>query len=330
MLLGLETFSYHLAFAYGEMDIFNFIERTANLGLDGVQINVEGQYLSHLGSDDSGFLRDVRAMIHQYDMFVELDTCGTKPEGLARVLGICHQLGADKMRVYSSVGGDVKNELKQAIVDFRQVISICADYGVKIAFENHEYETSQDVLNVVKEVGSEWIGTHVDTGNSMMVWEEPVDAVKAMAPYAVSTHFKDHMVIMVGNQPMIIGVPLGKGSLDCPEIFKILAQKSQLERINIEVCYGYIAPFRLPEHEGFGAKLGRGCFKIIKPPYDPEVVAPYLLRASSDSMGLESHAWQELANAPHSDAERRELLAMQDRAVIESVEYVKKLNCACL
>jgi hypothetical protein len=32
MLLGLETFSYHLAFAYGEMNIFDFIERTAELG----------------------------------------------------------------------------------------------------------------------------------------------------------------------------------------------------------------------------------------------------------------------------------------------------------
>jgi hypothetical protein len=38
MLLGLETFSYHLAFAYGKMDIFKFIQRTAQLGLDGVQI----------------------------------------------------------------------------------------------------------------------------------------------------------------------------------------------------------------------------------------------------------------------------------------------------
>ena len=47
MLLGLETFSYHLAFAYGKMNILNFIERTAEFGLDGVQINVEGDDLVH-------------------------------------------------------------------------------------------------------------------------------------------------------------------------------------------------------------------------------------------------------------------------------------------
>lgn len=42
MLLGLETFSYHLAFAYRKMNIFDFIKRTAELGLDGVEILVEG------------------------------------------------------------------------------------------------------------------------------------------------------------------------------------------------------------------------------------------------------------------------------------------------
>jgi len=86
------------------------------------------------------------------------------------------------MRVYSSVGGNVKDELKQAVVDFRQVISLCADCGVKIAYENHEYESSRDVLEVVRQVNSEYVGTHVDTGNSMMVWEDPIAAVQNMAP----------------------------------------------------------------------------------------------------------------------------------------------------
>ena len=54
MQLGLETFSYHLAFAYGKMDIFDFIKRTAEFELDGVEINMEGADLAHLGSDDSG------------------------------------------------------------------------------------------------------------------------------------------------------------------------------------------------------------------------------------------------------------------------------------
>lgn len=327
MLLGLETFSYHLAFAYGKMNILDFIRRAAELGLDGVQINVEGEDLAHLGSQDPGFLRDVRAMTDELGMFVELDTCDTNPQNLARVLNICRALGADRMRVYSSVGGDVKEELKQAAEDFRQVISLCANYGVRIAYENHEYESSHDVLEVVRRVNSEYVGAHVDTGNSMMVWEDPIEAIKNMAPHAVSTHFKDHMVITLNNQPMIVGVPLGKGSIDCAECFRILAEQSPLDRINIEVVYGYIAPFRLPEDKGYGAKLGQGCFRMHPPPYDPAVVAPHLLRSLDNGLDLRSFAWQDLAKTACSEAERQELVALQDQAVVDSVEYVKKLNC---
>ena len=327
MLLGLESFSYHLAFAYGKMNIFDFVKRTAKLGLNGVQINVEGADLGHLGSEDPGFLRDVRAMTDELGMFVELDTCDTNPQNLTRVLNLCRSLRADRMRVYSSVGGEVKEELKQASDDLRQVIGLCADYGVRIAFENHEYETSQDVLEVVRKVNSEYVGAHVDTGNSMMVWEDPIEAIKAMAPYAVSTHFKDHLVITVNDQPMIVGVPLGKGGIDCAEGFRILAEQSPLDRINIEVCYGYIAPFRLPEDRGFGARLGEGCFRVHKPPYDPAVVAPHLLQSLDDGLKLQSYTWQDLAKMASSEVQRQELLALQDQAVVDSVEYVKGLNC---
>ena len=39
MKLGLETFSYHLAFSAGVMDVFSFIDRAAELGMEGVQLN---------------------------------------------------------------------------------------------------------------------------------------------------------------------------------------------------------------------------------------------------------------------------------------------------
>ena len=326
MLLGLETFSYHLAFAYGKMDIFDFIRRSTELGLDGVQINVEGDDLGHLGNDDPGFLKEVRALIESFGMFVELDTCNTDPANLARVLTVCRALGADVMRVYASIGGNPRQELFQAAADLKQMVGLCADYGIKIALENHEHETSGEILEVVRRVDSPWVGTHIDTGNSMMVWEQPLEAIAAMAPYAVSTHFKDHLVIMVGNQPMIVGVPLGRGAIDCEACFRILAEKSPLTRINIEVCYGYIAPFRVPQDQGPGAKLGQGCFRVHEPPYDRDVVAPHILKALECEDELQAFNWQNLARMSDSDTQRRELMVRQDKAVVDSVEFVKGLN----
>ena len=40
MKLGLETESYHVHFQHHRMDIFDFINKAVEFGLDGVQINI--------------------------------------------------------------------------------------------------------------------------------------------------------------------------------------------------------------------------------------------------------------------------------------------------
>ena len=328
MLLGLETFSYHLAFAFGRMDVFDFIERTAELGLDGVQINAEGRRLGHLGSDDPSFLKEVRQCIQEHHLFVEVDTCGTDPHHLLSLIDICTQLGADRLRTFSSFGGKVALELEKAKRDFPAVLDRCAETGVKIAFENHEYESSHDIMDVVRHVGSPYLGAHIDVGNAMMVWEDPLEATTNMAAAAVSTHFKDHLLIRVGKAVMIAGVPLGTGSIDLQACYSILRNQSALSRLNIEVCYGYLAPFRVPPTSGCGAGLGTGSFTIAEPPYQPEIVAPFLLDAIAKGPSLQSFAWQELAESARGRSDKDRLVAYQDMAVVTSVDHVKRLRQA--
>lgn len=305
MLLGLETFSYHHWFSAGRMDVFAFIERCAALGLAGVQLNVNGPNLGHLGGNAPGRLREVRQLARQYGMFVEIDSRGTEPAHLTTMLQLCRAVGAEVLRTYASCGGDLARELAAAPGRLRQVLPVCADLGVRIAVENHEYETSAQILDVVGQVDSPWVGTHVDTGNSMMVWEDPVAAVTALAPLAVSSHFKDHLVL-VADEPLVVGVTLGTGSIDCAECFRVLARQSPLERLIIEVCYGYSAPFRCPPEQGAGGKLGEGAFRVARGPFDPAQVL--LSYGAVETYPLE------------------QLLEWQEQSVVESVAFVQQLN----
>jgi sugar phosphate isomerase/epimerase len=323
MLLGLESFSYYLAFSCGKMDVFSFIARAKELGLDGVQLNLEGEGWGHLGGDAPGHLARVLEACQERGLFIDLDACGTDPDYLLKCLDICQALGVDRLRTYSSFGGNVQEEMAKAIRDFKEVTPRFEEAGVGIAYENHEFETSHDVMRVIHETGSPVMGSHIDTGNSMMLWEDPVQAVRNMASKAVSTHFKDHLVIETPKGPVIIGVPLGSGSVDLAKCYAILADETGLERINIEVCWGYLAPFRAPPEQGQGAVLGTGAFRVAKPPFDPEVVAPHLLREKEG--GFQSYAWQEIAGLASED-ELDQLMAWQDQAVRRSVEHVKKLR----
>ena len=309
MLIGLETFSYHAWFGQGAMDAFAFIERSAELGLGGVQLNVNGGNFGHVGGDDPGRLREIRQTIEALGLFVEIDSRGMDPDHLTAMLHLCSAVGADTLRTYASCGGDLEQELAEAPGLLRQVVPVCADLGVRIGVENHEYETSGQILDLVRQVDSEWVGTHVDTGNSMMVWEDPVDAVRALAPLAVSSHFKDHVVVKsAGDQPVIAGVTLGTGSIDCAECFRTLSEDSPLERLIIEVCYGYSAPFRCSLTTGAGAARGTGAFCVLEGPFHPSWVL--LPRAGGDRPSIE------------------QILAWQDRSVEESVAFVKGLNAS--
>ena len=109
MLVGLETFNYHIALNNGFMDLPGFIERIASLGVEGVQLN-SGYLNSFLEADPTrtGQLRDMAA---DFGFFVEVDTKGTDPSYLTRMLQTCHALGADVLRTYVSCGGDLGQEL---------------------------------------------------------------------------------------------------------------------------------------------------------------------------------------------------------------------------
>jgi 3-oxoisoapionate decarboxylase len=305
--LGIETFSYHLQMDAGLMDAFGFVDAARELGLDGVQINIgpgRGTY-GHLGSIDPGHLRELREEVARNGMFIEIDTRGTDPDFIIRSLHLCSDLGADVLRLYAPPENDLDVALDKAVTGFRTVLPVCQDLGVRIAFENHEYETSERILGVVRTVDSEWVGTHVDTGNSMMMWENPVNATKALSEFAVSSHLKDHVVVRQKNEVAVAGVTLGEGNASCAECFQILCEESPLKRVVIEDCYGYRAPFRIPQHLGAGAKLGQGAFEIVEPPYDPAFIpAP---------------------RADRSPAQVTAAIAFQKASVQKSVAFVKSL-----
>ena len=307
MQLGLESFSYHLAFTMGRMNIFDFIQRTALLGLEGIQINVvRGKNWGHLGGNDSIRLEKVRAMTQELGFFIEIDTRGTDPAHLSKALDVCHALGADVLRTYVSLGGDLSNELRQARENIPSIVPKAEDLGIRIALENHEYETSNDMVNLLERIDSPQVGLLVDLGNSMMALEDPVAATNKMAPYAFSTHFKDHIVINNG-EPRVVGVPIGKGNIDIEACFRVLVKKSSLTRINIEESYGYSAPFRIPQNKrGDLNRLGPA-FRRHPKPHDPAVIAPYLFE-SIPSEGAEQY------------------LVCQDLAVQHSVAQVKRIN----
>lgn len=303
--LGLETESLHLLFQNKRIDILDFIEIAHDLGLDGVQINVIKDYnldekWGALGSNNPEFLKKVKNLLNKYGMYVEIDMRSLEYNRVEEVLKVAHFLGADIVRSYIPIkplkkdeniklGSEGAYDFAKIRYDFdpksfeigiemiEKIIPLLKKYRIKLALENHEYETSTELIEVVKKIDSPWVGLLYDFGNSMMAWEDPVVACKNMAPYTFSTHFKDHIVIEDTTEKdnfFVCGVPIGKGNLPLKECLDILMDKSTLQRINIESCFPYCAQFKRSIGTGGVYELGKGAFKIEKAPYDTNIIHP--------------------------------------------------------
>ena len=337
--IGLDTESLHLWLQNKRMDILGLIDLAHEWGLEGVMINLIQDYnldpdWGSLGSNSPEHLRQVREKLEQYHMYVELATRGIDYDHLVPVIEVADSIGADIIRTYIPItlgsigerktGGEGRYDLgkvrldfdpavfDEAVVTLRKMIPVLKKYRVKLALENHEYETSGELVKVVEELNSPWIGLHYDFGNSMMAWEEPEKAAIQMAPYTITTHFKDHIVIPCPDdkyQYVVCGVPAGRGNIDLRECLKIILDQSQITRLNVEMCYPYCAQFKRSVGAGGVEALGKGCFKIEEPLYAYQVLKPgqyyYPQEVSLELL--------------------EELLEKQKEGARESVEYARRL-----
>lgn len=331
MKIGLETESMHLWFQNGRMDIFGFIEFAHDLGLDGVMINIIKDYglddeWGVLGSDEPSHLRSIRALLDKYNMYCEIDSKGFQLDKFKKIVNVAKILGASIIRSYVPLSGTKstkiasegafddskietkfnKEEFLKSANDIKKLVPLLEENNLYLALENHEYQTSCDLLELLALINHKNIGLLYDFGNSMMAYEDPIKACENMAPYTLSTHCKDHIVFIEEGIPYVCGVPLGEGNIDIKASIEIL-KSHNLGRINIEQCFPYCATFKREEGAGGVESLGSGAFSVESSLFDGLSAMQYYYPQEVSIEALET------------------LLMAQKRGCERSVTYIKGL-----
>ncbi len=98
--------------------------------------------------------------------------------------------------------------------------------GSPLGIENHGDYYCSDLAALCERVPG--LGIFLDTGNTFLIGERPVPAVRDAAPYAVGTHFKDHYA-SPRFRPLgfeIRGAVPGEGDVGMREAYRILAENA--------------------------------------------------------------------------------------------------------
>ncbi len=253
--LGIDSYSFHIAFAKHGFDrIFKlrkamklpqFFELAAQwqvrvLQIDPVHIpGLEGRALAGfkdllqsynfeiiLGSYISLMHRDYLASVAAKRYHKYFDACRAVDTRILR--GVC---GADRFHKNSPLN----NQLDLVGTNLKTIAPNAQDAGVTIAFENHGTLRAAELVSLVTRVNSPAVKINLDNGNSLLAFEDPVEAFRIMAPHTVCLHFKDYKRRQTGYGMIVEGCELGAGVIDLPAQLKIYKDVCPQAKLCIEM-----------------------------------------------------------------------------------------------
>lgn len=161
-------------------------------------------------------------------------------ERLKRDIDVGEALGVRTMRhdVTRGEGASAFGETLKAVVPaIREVADYAAGKGIRTSLENHGFymQASKRVEQLIKSVAHQNFGLTIDLGNFLCVNENPTDATRRLAKYAIMAHAKDFHVKLKKQIPpagwfatptpiALRGAIAGHGALDLPAQIRLLKQ----------------------------------------------------------------------------------------------------------
>lgn len=119
---------------------------------------------------------------------------------------------------------DYKAADAQARRSLELAAPIAEKYRVAFAPENHKDHRVDERVKALRAIDSQYVGVCVDTGNNFSLLEDPIDTVKALAPWVHAVHIKDQAVQLVPQGFLFGDIPLGQGFIDLKQITAIIRQ----------------------------------------------------------------------------------------------------------
>jgi sugar phosphate isomerase/epimerase len=272
MKVGIDSYSFHRYF--GEVypglqedpgrrwDMAtDFVDYAVAQGVD--EVALETLFFPAL---DEGYCRDLKARLDEAGL-PRIAGWG-HPDGLhggrdeqaladlKRHIPVAASLGASIMRIVVSsmlyVNDPKEPQIRGSIRMLKEAVEVARNNGVTLALENHIDFTSQELLQIVEGVDSEYLKVNFDTGNALRLFEDPVAAAQRLAPYTVATHTKDIAVHGKGGTPMERftwwpSCPVGSGLVDVPALAAVLDRAGFRGSLAVEL--DLLAPPWAAQHE---------------------------------------------------------------------------------
>ncbi len=257
MKVGIDSYSYHRL--YGEVypnqldpgkqwEFEQCIDEAVRLGVEGISLET-----CFMPGFDADYLARLKDRLDEHGL--ERMVAWGHPDGLE---GGANREAAREIEQHLAttlaVGGNVMRIVGSSLM-FRdqphgpqiealseilsESVKRAEDAGVRLAIENHIDFTSDEILELLNNVDSEFLGVNFDSGNCLRVFEDPVEAARKLAKHTYATHIKD---INPGKgSPMDwtfwASAPAGGGIIDMPGVVAALSEGGYDGMLCVEIDF---------------------------------------------------------------------------------------------
>ncbi len=254
--IGIDTYSIR-AFKWKAIELLDY---SARIGMNTIQISSLGDYESL----EAEYLAKVKD--HATRLGIVIDSgigcvcptssaynpaVGDPARILTEGLRVANAVGSRAMRCFLGGPADRRGKLpmeahmEATVKVFRSVRSQALDLGVQIALENHGDLEAVEMKTICEEAGKDYAGCCYDAGNTGHVLEDPMEALEILAPYAVSSHFRDMAVFERPDGAAFQWLALGDGCVGIQAVMRRFRQLCPGLPVHLEIITGR-PPYMLP------------------------------------------------------------------------------------
>jgi sugar phosphate isomerase/epimerase len=238
----------------GKMNLSSFVDFAAKQPVEGVEL------LDYFWKDKKTELPQVKKQIADAGLqlavysigndFIQADAAARAKEldGVKNGVDTAKELGVNLVRVFSGShkeGFTFEDSLGWIIDGLSAGAEYAQQHGVTLALENHGLMAgrSDQVRDIITKVNSPALRANLDTGNFLLVGQNPTDAALELAPLVALVHLKDFRQARPDETIHVYkgldgvgytGTVTGEGNVDLPRIVSILRDAGYTGWLSLE------------------------------------------------------------------------------------------------
>ncbi len=246
--LFVHAYTHLMNFTHGGFRPVDLLDFAYRHELSGVCIHLADGEERSLGRADDATLQSVAAHAGHLGLAVHLEISSTARPELDRALHVARVMGVRHLRVYSRYEGLLSVVMQRIREDLRYLAAQAELHDLHIHFEQHEELKSAEIAALLTEMAHPRLWALFDFGNMINAAEQPMDALRKLAPWIRQAHLKGVRIVPEGPGNGHRGVLQGSAEDDLPgprmlfELLMLGEGEPQLIALALEQENHYHAP----------------------------------------------------------------------------------------